>query len=126
MRPPITTNRALDLPRWRRRRAFDLQALALTYGVALGFYIVLFAVASFAPDGLAYRTMDFTGAILIAFLFAAYVAIGGSIVAMVVRRLAYWNGRLTNPLGGMRWVLVIFWPLTVAALLLKAAVGPWE
>jgi hypothetical protein len=124
VRPPLASRRTLDLPRWRRRLAADLRSLAFGYGVALAVCVVLLAAICFTPGGLARRGPDFTAAVLAVFAVAAYLAIGGSVVALMVRRLAHWHGRLPGSLARSDWILVMLWPVAVAALLLKAALRP--
>jgi len=121
VRPPLTSPRALELPRSRHRLAADLRDLAFGYGVALAAYLAVLAAICFAPGGLARRGPDFTATILVVFAVVAYLAIGGSVVALVVRRLAHWHGRLPGSLARSSQVLVMFWPVAVAALLIRAA-----
>jgi len=124
VRPPLASPRALDLLRWRRRLAADLRALAFSYGVALTVCVVLLAAICFTPGGLARRSPDFTAAVLAVFAVAAYLAIGGSVVALMVRRLAHWQGRLPGSLARSNWFLVMLWPVAVGARLMKAAIRP--
>lgn len=122
MRPPLTRGR-LDLPRWRRRRAADLYAVSAIYMAALLVYGGLVSLICFMDGGLASRSLDFTASVLIAFLIVVYLALGGLVVGVAVRRLANWIYSRAFPFAG-NWMLVLFWPVSVGGLMLKAALLP--
>jgi hypothetical protein len=123
MRPPFSLGRPADLPRWRQRRADDLQGLAFAYGAALTFFVGLLGIVCFVPGGLAHRGADFTSYVLVGFCVVTYLAAGGLVVALAIRRLAFWTSRSPNHLTGINWLLVLFWPIAIGVLLLRGAIS---
>lgn len=113
-----------DLPRWRRKRAADLQHIAGGYGAALLVCAAVAAAACFLRGGLAHRALDFTAWVIIAFCAVVYLAAGGLVVADAVPRVVTWLGRSVSPSPMGNWIRVLFWPLSVGGLLLRLAGVP--
>jgi hypothetical protein len=121
MRPPVRPVHTLDLPRLRRRRAHDVAQISLAYASALGLMAATATATCFSPGGLARHPEGFTAGVLTIFCCVIYLAIGGVVVALAVRRLAFWSGQATIGLARAPWTRVVLWPVAIAALLVKAA-----
>jgi hypothetical protein len=126
MRPGLTRAHPYDPPRWRRRRSSDLRDIALAYGAAIIVCVTMVAASSVAPHWF-FNVSDRAASVLRGLLLVAtYLGSGGLLIALVIHRVANWQGTPVRRLPVIRWYAVVFWPIIIGLVLIRLATGRWS